>query len=132
MSTQAIVTIQKILVRKAETFGATGEPGASAEWDCRFTVAGQHYRQRFDDVRDGSVVTVNKPFLVELGALESLRVEMTGYEIDDSSMNDSFPPMEHIITPATNWWDGQTFTVDAGSHPDFAYSVVFDIRRATN
>lgn len=132
MGTQALVTIQKILVRKSETYGALGEPGGSAEWDCRFTVAGQQYRNRYDDVRDGGVVTVNKSFLVELGPLENLRIEMTGTEIDDTSQNDPFPSMEHIITPANNWKDGQTFTVDAGSHPDFAYSVVFDIRRATS
>lgn len=130
MATQALVTIQKILVRKSETYGALGEPGASAEWDVRFTVAGQQYRNRFDDVRDGSVVTVNKSFLVDLGPLENLRIEMTGNEIDDTSANDQFPAMEHIITPATNWREGQTYTVDAGSHPDFAYAVVFDIRRA--
>lgn len=132
MSDQALVTIQKLLVRKSETHGFAGEPGGSAEWDVRFTVAGQSYRNRYDGVRDGSVVTVNKSFLVDLGPLENLRVEVTGMEIDDTSENDVFPAIEHIITPATNWKEGQTFTVAAGSHQDFDYSVVFDVRRATN
>lgn len=135
MNEQALVTIQKLLVRKSDTYGVLstglgGEPGASAEWDLTFTVAGQSYRNRYDNVRDGSVVVVNKSFLVDLGPLQNLRVEVTGTEIDDFSANDLLPAVEHIITPATNWKEGQTFTSAAGSHEHFEYSVVFDIRKA--
>src|SRR5690606_5601379 len=113
---QALVTIQKVIVHKSESYGSIlgtgigGEPGSSAEWDLRFTVAGQGATQRFNGVRDGSVLTVNRPFLVDLNSIqESLHVEVSGVEIDDSSANDTLPTATYTITPKTNWTEGQTF-----------------------
>lgn len=131
---QAVVTIQKVKVTKSESYGDfigfTGEPGSSAEWDLQFTVAGQTERIRFDNVRDGSELVVNRSFLVDLGPLESLDIGVSGVEVDDSSANDTMPRAEYKITPASNWSEGQSFERSAASHPDFGYSVVFDIRCA--
>jgi hypothetical protein len=134
---QANVTIQKVSVQKSESyspggFGIGGEPGSSAEWQLLFSVAGQSALIRFDNVRDGSVLTVNRSFLVDLGALESLRIEVSGVEIDDSSANDPLPTATTIITPAANWADGQTFDVAAPSSEDFAYSFTCSIRCASS
>ena len=127
---QAIVTIQSVIVHKSDSYGIFGEPGNSAEWDLRFTVAGQSASLRHDGTRDESVIPVNRPFLVELSNIESLHVEVSGVEIDDSSSNDSLPLATLTITPATNWHEGQTFRFSAAGHEDFAYEVVLDIRSA--
>jgi hypothetical protein len=134
---QALVTIQKVIVHKSESYGSVlgtgigGEPGNSAEWNLKFTVAGQSATQRFDGVRDGGVLSVNRPFIVDLNAVqESLRVEVSGVEIDDSSANDTLPTATYIITPKTNWTEGQTFSASAPSSDDFDYEFVFDIRCA--
>ncbi|MFN8495118.1 MAG: hypothetical protein U0350_46380 [Caldilineaceae bacterium] len=134
---QALVTIQKVIVHKSESYGSIfgtgigGEPGNSAEWELHFTVAGQGAVQRFDGVRDGSVLTVNRAFLVDLNAIqESLHVEVSGVEVDDSSANDTLPTATYTITPKTNWTEGQTFQSAAPSSQDFAYDFVFDIRCA--
>jgi hypothetical protein len=134
---QALVTIQKVIVHKSESYGSIfgtgigGEPGSSAEWDLRFSVAGQGASQRFDGVRDGSVLTVNRSFVVDLNAIqESLHVEVSGVEVDDSSANDALPTAAYTITPKTNWTEGQTFRSAAPSAKDFAYDFVFDIRCA--
>lgn len=133
--TQAIVTIQKVFVHKSESYGSIlgtgigGEPGNSAEWDLKFTVAGQAATQRFDGVRDGGVLTVNRPFLVDLNSVqESLYVEVSGVEIDDSSANDTLPTATYIVTPKTNWTEGQTFKASDPSSDDFVYDFEFDIR----
>jgi|GEM_PF-1978099 len=128
---QAQVTIQKVVVQKSESYGVFGEPGNSAEWELHFSVAGQSAVIRFDNVRDGSVLIVNRSFLVDTGPLESLRVEVSGVEIDDTSANDPLPTATKIITPASNWAEGQTFDVSAPSSEDFAYSFTFDIRCAS-
>jgi len=128
---QAQVTIQKVTVQKSESYGFFGEPGNSAEWQLQFSVAGQSTLIRFDNVRDGSVLIVNRSFLVDLGPLESLHVEVSGVEIDDTSANDPIPTATKIVTPATNWVDGQTFEVTAPTSEDFAYSFTFDIRCAS-
>lgn len=126
------MTIQKVIVQKAESFGVFQEPGNSAEWQLQFNVAGQAATIPFNGVRDGSVLTVNRSFIVDLGPLESLRVEASGVEIDDTSANDPLPTVTKIITPATNWKEGQTFQVSAPSSEDFAYDIVFDIRSVEN
>ncbi|MGX9728559.1 MAG: hypothetical protein ACTFAK_14965 [Candidatus Electronema sp. VV] len=127
---QAIVNIQSLIVHKSESYGLFSEPGNSAEWDLRFTVAGQSASQRYDGTRDGNVLPVNRQFIVELSNIESLHVEVSGYEIDDSSANDPLPLATLIITPATNWREGQTFKFSAAGHEDFSYEVVLDIRSA--
>lgn len=129
----ALVTVQRIDVAKAESFspgglGIGGEPGASAEWQLTIAVAGQAEVITFDGVRDNSTLAVNREFLVPLNAnQENLTIRVSGVEVDDTSANDPLPVAEKIITPATNWEDGQTFTAFSNQHDDFGYSVVFSI-----
>ncbi len=52
--------ILSVSVKKSESYGIFGEPGASAEWGLVFTVAGQQELKRIDGVRDGSVLGINR------------------------------------------------------------------------
>ncbi len=127
---RARVTILSVNVSKSESYGLFGEPGGSAEWDLVFTVAGQQERRRINGVRDGSVLGINLPFVVDLNSLqEELQVSVSGQEIDDSSKNDSIPAAIYRIVPVDNWVEGQTLDA-AASSKDFSYTFSFRIECA--
>jgi hypothetical protein len=52
---------------------------------------------RIEDVRDGSVLTISRPYLVNINPeQEHIRVFVSGVEIDDTSANDPLPTAEHL------------------------------------
>jgi len=134
---RARVTILQVRVIKSESYGSIlgtgigGEPGASAEWDLVFTAGGEQYRQRFNGVRDNSVLQINHPFIVDLNSLgeDRLSVSVTGVEVDDSSANDPLPLALYEVIPRDNWTNGQTFT-KPGSNDNFSYVLSFRIECA--
>jgi len=126
----ARVTFLNVTVSKGEDFSFFGEPGASAEWDMVFTAGGQQQRRRIDGVRDGSVLGINIPLIVDLAAVsDELLVSVSGVELDDSSANDPLPLAQHRVIPKENWAEGQQFTASA-SNEDFSYSFDFKIECA--
>jgi hypothetical protein len=133
---RARVTILSVSVSKSESYGSIlgtgigGEPGNSAEWDLVFTVAGQQYGQLFGDVRNGSVLQIDHPFVVDLNSIqETLAVSISGVEVDDTSANDPLPTALYQIVPKDNWTEGQTFSASAANE-DFSYSFSFRIECA--
>jgi hypothetical protein len=134
---QAVVTIQSVMVHKSAGQGLIfdtdigGVPASVSMWRLQFHVAGQRASVCYQEVRDGSVLWVNRSFIVELGPLESLLVECSGVEQEDDTTIGLLPVVTKAFTPpATGWHHGQTFQVAASAPPAISYALVFVIRCA--
>lgn len=85
----AIMTIRQLTMLRVErdpsgAQSAAGGSGAPAELELKFTVSGQTATLRFDEVGTGSVLSVNRSFLVDPGAKLCLEMVISGGGLDGS------------------------------------------------
>ncbi|MEI9852542.1 MAG: hypothetical protein WDN24_18660 [Sphingomonas sp.] len=114
-TTRATVTINSIHVLDSSV-NTTAEPGSSAEWYMTFVVNGQSATWSHDGVRDDTVYAVNRYFPnVPLGSNGMITIQVSGYEHDTTSANDTLPTLMRTIHPAEDYQLGGT---------DWAFSPV--------
>ena len=102
-ATHATVTINSIHVIDSSV-NTTAEPGSSAEWYMTFIVNGQTAQWSHDSVRDDTVYAVNRVFPnVPLGANGMISIQVSGYEHDTTSANDTLPTLTETLHPAQDF-----------------------------
>lgn len=129
-ATHATVTINSIRVIDSSV-NTTSEPGSSAEWYLTFVVNGQSAQWSHDSVRDETVYAVNKVFPnVPLGPKGMVSIQVSGYEHDSTSANDTLPTLQKTLHPATEYQLGGTDWVSSPSSPEGTYAIEFTIEPA--
>lgn len=98
-ATHATVTINSIHVIDSSVT-TTAEPGSSAEWYMTFVVNGQTAQWSHDSVKDDTVYAVNRVFPdIPLGEKGMISVQVSGYEHDTFSANDTLPTLTKTLHP---------------------------------
>lgn len=105
----------------------TTDVGRTSEWEVNIDVAGQRATSEWEGLSSGSVIRVNRDFVVDMVG-DNLPILVSGRETDWISPNDDLPTLQRIIAPIDNWENGQRFTATSPYHPDFEYSITFEMR----
>jgi Bacterial tandem repeat domain 1 len=102
---------------------STAEPGSFAEWYMTFIVNGQSARWSHEEVADDTVYQVGRSFVVPLSPNQTIIIEASGYEQDDTSANDTLPTAQLTLNPAQDFQQGGTLTISSGQSAEGSYSI---------
>ena len=126
-ATHATVTINSIHVIDSSVT-TTAEPGSSAEWYMSFVVNGQTAQWSNDAVKDDTVYAVNRNFPnLPLGPNGMISIQVSGYEHDSTSANDTLPTLQKTLHPADDYELGGTDWIASPTSPEGSYSIEFSV-----
>jgi len=122
-TTHATVTINSIHVIDSSV-NTTAEPGSSAEWYMNLIVNGQSGQWSNDGVKDDTVYAVNRVFPnIPLGPNGMISIQVSGYEHDSTSANDTLPTLTKTLHPAQDYQLGGTDWFSSPVSPEGSYSI---------
>jgi hypothetical protein len=129
-ATHATVTINSIHVIDSSVT-TTAEPGSSAEWFMTFVVNGQTAQWSHDSVKDDTVYAVNRTFPnVSLGPNGMITIQVSGFEHDTTSANDTLPTLVKTLHPAEEFQLGATDWAASPISPEGSYSIEYTVKPA--
>ena len=122
------VHITSIYIAKADNFGSFGEPGDHAEWRLKVDANDRSWHWDNDYVKDGMTVEVDWSHYVLLNDdTSTIRISVSGKELDQSSTDDQLPVAMNTHTANGNWGIGQTRDL-VGKSSNFHYTISYSIR----
>jgi Bacterial tandem repeat domain 1 len=125
--TRANVRINSIHVIDSSVT-TTSEPGSAAEWFMTFIVNGQSAKWSRDDVKDDTVYTVNRDFPnVDLGPNQMISIQVSGFEQDDTSANDTLPTLSFTLHPAEDFQLGGTRWSGVAASQEGSYNIEYTV-----
>ena len=129
-TTRANVRINSIHVLDSSAH-STPEPGPHAEWHMAFIVNGQSQQWSNEFVKDDTVYPVNRDFPnIDLGENEMISIQVSGYENDVTSANDTLPTLSFTLHPADDFLLGGTRWSGTASSSEGSYNIEYTVRPA--
>lgn len=129
-ATKANVKINSIHVLDSSV-NTTSEPGDAAEWFMTFIVNGQAALWSNENVKDDTIYAVNREFpFVDLGPNQMISIQVSGYEDDSTSANDTLPTLSLTLTPAMDFDLGGTRWSGMAQSGEGSYNIEYTVMPA--